>query len=353
MVTIGVDAHKRVHAAVGLDDAGRELGQWRGPNSARGWSELLEWGAKLGSQRQWGIEGAWGYGRGLAQHLVATGELVYEINPRWTAFGRRRARRPGKTDRLDARAVARLVRQEAPGLPQVFADDASAVLEHLTSERESVLAESVRLRNQLHALLLQLDPGYQAQFRSLESQRAVAALEGYQATGPGILSEHWAATVRRLAHRLHLALDQVAELTKEIKACTKEAGFSNLTTICGVSFLTAATLAGILGSSARFPTDSGLAAYAGVAPLEASSAERVRHRVNRGGNRRLNAVIHIVALTQIRAWAPARTYVSRRISEGKTRREAVRALKRYLVRAIWQVWKHCFEARSPAVSHAA
>ncbi len=103
MITIGVDAHKRVHVALAIDDAGRELGDWHGPNSATGWQDLARWATALGEQQQWGIEGAWSYGRGLAQHLVHAGATVYEINSRWTALRRRGGRRPGKTDRLDAR----------------------------------------------------------------------------------------------------------------------------------------------------------------------------------------------------------------------------------------------------------
>src|SRR5262249_11111703 len=112
MLTIGVDAHKRVNAAVALDAAGRELGQWRGPNSAQGGAEAARWAASWGAPetpRRWGIEAAWNYGRGLAQHLVAGGETVYEVNSRWTAVGRRTARKPGKSDALDAEAVALLV----------------------------------------------------------------------------------------------------------------------------------------------------------------------------------------------------------------------------------------------------
>jgi transposase len=165
VITIGVDAHKRVHVAVDLDDAGKELAQWRGPNSPTGWRSLAAWGSSFGVDRRWGIEGAWGYGRGLAQHCVAAGETVYEINPRWTAAGRRRARKPGKNDPLDARAVALFVRQEAPTLPVVHAEDETALLDLLTTERDRALAEATRLRNQIHALLVQLDPEYEMRCR--------------------------------------------------------------------------------------------------------------------------------------------------------------------------------------------
>jgi len=144
MITIGVDAHKRLHVALALDEAGREIGQWQGKNSAAGWRDLAQWAGAIGASRQWGIEGAWGYGRGLAQHLVALEEAVFEINPRWTAQGRRRARKPGKTDRLDARAVALMVRQEASTLPQVAPEDQTAVLDLLTMERDAAVGEAIR-----------------------------------------------------------------------------------------------------------------------------------------------------------------------------------------------------------------
>ena len=113
MITIGVDAHKKIHVALAIDDAGREVASWRGPNSLDGWLSFREWLRELGDDRQIGIEGAWSYGRGLSQLLVSDGEEVFELNPRWTALGRRAARKPDKTDRLDARAVALFIRREA------------------------------------------------------------------------------------------------------------------------------------------------------------------------------------------------------------------------------------------------
>lgn len=341
MLTIGVDAHKGLHMAVAVNEAGQEVGQWRGQNSSAGWQCMLEWAAGFGDPRQWGIEGAWNYGRGLAQQLVATEETVYEVNARWTALERRRARRPGKTDRLDARAVALFVRQEAPNLPRVFVEDATAVLDLLTSEREAALADAVRLRNRIHVLLMQLDPLYREHLPSLNSGSGLNALERYVAPQSSPVQRERSAAVQRLMRRLRLATDQVEELERQIKALTKEEGFSPLTNICGVNLLTAATLAGILGPGRRFSTDAEVAAYAGAAPLEASSAGIVRHRLNRGGNRRLNAVLYMITLTQVRCWPPAKSYVARRMAEGKTRREAVRALKRFVVRAVWQQWLKC------------
>jgi transposase len=340
-----VDAHKGVHVALAVDEAGQELGQWQGVNSAAGWQAISEWAVSLGSPRQWGIEGAWGYGRNLAQHLVANGETVYEVNPRWTAMGRRSARKPGKTDRLDARAVALLVRQEASALPRVHAEDDTAVLDLLTSEREGAVAESIRLRNQLHALLSQADPEYRAYLPNLKTQAALDALESYTAPATDCLQAHRAAAIRRLAQRLRLVLSQAEELAEQIRdlAATR---FSPLTNICGINLVTAGTLAGILGPGHRFATDAQLAAYAGVAPLETSSAGLVRHRLNRGGNRRLNAVLYRIVLTQAHFLPAAKAYIERRLSEGKTRREAHRALRRFVIRAIWRLWQECQPAEA-------
>jgi transposase len=339
MIIVGVDAHKSVHVAVALDDAGQEIGQWSGPNHAAGWQSLSRWAAVLPEPRVWGIEGAWGYGRGLAQQLVTEGATVYEVNARWTALGRRGARKRDKSDRHDARAVARFVRQEASALPRVAREDSTAVLDLLTTEREAVLAESTRLQNQLHALLLQVEPEYRALFRNLRSRRALDKLETYAPPGNGPVHAHRVAAVHRLTKRLRLALSQVDELTLEIEVYAEE--FAPLTRLCGVKLLNAGALAGILGPGRRFSSDAQLAAYAGVAPLEASSAGLVRHRLNRGGNRRLNAVLYRIALTQARHSLEARAYLDRRVAEGKTRREARRALTRYIARAVWRLWQEC------------
>ena len=230
---------------------------------------------------------------------MARGETVYDINPRWTAVQRRTARRAGKTDKLDARAVALLVHQEAGTLPRVLSDDQTALLELLTTEREGAVGEATRLRNQVHAMLMQIDPEYQERLPSLRTQAAMATLLEYPSPGTTALQEVRVAAVRRLARRLQLALAQADELEDQIKQLA-EASFSPLTRLCGVNLLTAGTLAAILGPGNRFANDAQLAAYAGVAPLEASSAGLVRHRLNRGGNRRLNAVLYRIVLTQAR-----------------------------------------------------
>ena len=340
MIIVGIDAHKQLHKALALNDAGTILDQWQGPNSPEGWHSLHQWVTTFAGPRQWGIEGAWNYGRGLAQYLVAEGETVYEINPRWTAERRRKARKPGKSDKLDALAVAQLVREDSSTLPQVTADDETAILDLLVTEREGALTEATRLRNQIHQLLLQIDPEYKAHLPGLKTQAGLRMVTSYTTTSQHALDQQRAAVIRRTAERLELALRQAKDLADQIRK-SAQLHYTPLTQLRGVDLLTAGALAGILGPGRRFLTDAQLAAHAGVAPLEASSAGRVRHRLNPGGNRRLNAILYRIALTQARCCPAAQIYLARRQSEGKTRREAIRALKRYLVRAVWRLWQEC------------
>jgi transposase len=218
VISIGVDAHKRMHVASALDAHGRELGSWRGPNSARGWDSFSQWLESLGDERRVGIEGAWSYGRQLAQRLVERGERVHEVNTRWTAAGRLRARRIDKSDRLDARAVAAFIHREGDSLSTIAAEDQTTVLDLLTSEREATLAEATRLRNQIHALLLQLDPEYKRSIPSLTSKSALATLRSYRGTTEIAMSEERAAAVQRLTARLELALQQAEDIAKRIRS---------------------------------------------------------------------------------------------------------------------------------------
>jgi transposase len=345
MITVGVDAHKRLHVGTAVDETGREIGTWKGPNTVLGWQAFSNWLQTFDAPRQVGIEGAWNYGRGLAQYLVEQDVTVFEVNARWTAFGRRTSRKQGKSDRLDSTAVALFVVRAGDTLNPIARDDETAVLNLLCREREDAVIESTKLRNQLHALLMQLDPGYQASWPNLKSKSGLAALLGFQPPDESPLSVHRADSLKRLAHRLELVLQQIGDLEKQITSLTGPR-FDPLLELCGVNRLTAATLAGILGPGRRFHSDAALAAFAGVAPLEASSAGTVRHRLNRTGDRRLNAVVYRIALTQAHYSPAARAYLARRMSEGKTKKEAMRALKRYIVRAVWGAWINCFPAGS-------
>jgi len=218
VIAVGVDAHKRLHVAVALDQGGHVLGKWKGANDPRGWGSFLDWCASLGPERQVGIEGAWNLGRGLAQFLVERGESVFEVNSRWTALGRRSARSVGKSDVLDANAVATTVVREAGTLPRVTADDVTVILDLLVSERESAIVEATRLRNQIHSLLVLIDPGYERSLPTLKTKAGLVALCEYVGPPSGAIGLERAASVRRLAQRLQLATDQAVFLGRRIRA---------------------------------------------------------------------------------------------------------------------------------------
>ena len=163
---------------------------------------------------------------------------------------RRSAHKPGKTDQLDASAIALFVRQETDALPRVLPEDDTAILELLTSQRESALAEASRLRNQIHALLLQVDPEYKRHLPVINSKAGLVALRNYAPPVDDAIRRERARAVRRLAERLILAMDQGAELADEIRQAAK-ASFTPLTKLCGINLLTAGKLAAILGPGNR------------------------------------------------------------------------------------------------------
>ncbi len=347
MITLGVDAHKEVHVAVAVDEQGRPQDTWEGPNSEPAWQEALEWASQWES-RQWGIEGSGNYGQGLAQHLVRARETVYEVNPRLTAQGRRRARKQDKNDRLDAQAVAGVVLRDGPQLPVVVAENEAAVLDVMTRERDRLKSQVDRLRNQLHFDLFKLDPQYRKTFPSLSKLDTIRRLEHFTPEVDTPLAVVRGAAVRRVAAVLRLVLEQEEQLTREIESISGTR-YGALTEIQGVARLTAGILAGILGTR-KFNSEDQFATYCGASPLETSSSGRIRHRLNRGGNRRLNRVLYLIALTQWKQQGEGRRYIERRKEEGKSWLEAVRALKRFIARAVWRLWQHHYATKPPLLT---
>lgn len=336
VIVVGVDPHKFLLRAEALDAQGKPVGKWEGKNTAEAHAQCLAWIKRLGADVRVGIEGAYGFGRGLGRTLVGGGLVVFDINPRWTAAYRRTARRPHKNDSNDARAAAQVVLRDGDDLPCFQLDEAAVTLGLLTAERDCLIAEMTRRRNRLHAHLVALNLA----MGSLSSRSSLLRL---QELLPASMEGHDAVlldVVRRQIARLIEEHDELERLTKAVEELAAE-HYRELTEIVGVGLVTAAVLAAELGAPGRFTSDAQLAAYTGVAPIEASSAGGTRHRLNRGGNRRLNAVFHRIALTQRRAHPRARAYIERRRAEGRTAREALRCLKRYIARAVYQAWRRC------------
>ncbi len=348
MIWIGVDAHKKLHQAVAISLEG-VVGQRTIPNTAAAWAALRAWAGQW-PERMWAVEGAWYLGRGLAQYLAEQGERVHEVSGRLTAQRRGRAMRPGKNDRLDAHAVAMLLREEADRLPRVLAQDDETAAVQLWSRTQAELTKDMtRLMNRLHDLLLLCDPEYAAKLPALTTKAGIEALLAYAAPGAAALAREREAVIRATAAQLRLLDEQDRELRRKLERASK-ARFSPLRQVEGIGPLIACAIVAELGRPRPGFGEEQLAALAAVSPLETSSAGTIRHRLNRGGNRRLNMLFHQIVLTQARVYAPARLYLERRRGEGRTAREARRALKRLIARRIFNAWSLCFENTSEAVA---
>jgi transposase len=338
MVWIGVDCHKWQHTAALLDADGQLLDYWQGGTTPADWQALLDWASAFGAPRHWGIEGSGHYGRGVAQFLLGQHETVVEVNPRLTVLGRRSRGSRAKNDLRDAEAIAAVVQAQGARLPPLQPADATAVLALWTAERDDLIAAATRLRNQLHGLISQAEPG--APKAKLDTLQAARGWQCYQTKQTDALSQVRAERIRQRAGQLATMLAEIQALARQIAAAAPAVA-APLQELVGVDWLTAGMLAGYLGPGQRFASDRQLAAYAGVAPLEVSSAGRTRHRLNRGGNRQLNAILHRIAWAQLR-WSPeGQAYVARRMGEGKSQAEALRALKRHIARRVYQRWQRC------------
>ena len=331
-VLIGVDPHKASLAVAALDEATGELLERAAfPQDRAGLSSLERWARRF-PERRWAMENARGLGRHLAGRLVAAGECVVDVPPKLSA--RVRVLSSGnarKNDGLDALATALAASRNAR-LAAVDPEADSEVLRLLSERREDLVAERTRALNRLHGLLRNLLPGGVA--GKLSAERAARILRGIRARGGAS-----ARMRRRLASEILRdvrTLDRkIADLDGRIEAEVEASG-TTLTEIFGVGPILAATILGTVGDVGRFPTKAHFASYSGTAPLEASSGEVVRHRLSLAGNRKLNYALHMVATSQSRSDAPGGTYYRKKIAEGKSRKEALRCLKRRISDAVYK-----------------
>ena len=333
MIIIGIDPHKRVHTASAVDaTTNRRLASLEVEASLAGYRRLMRW-AEGFSEHSWAVENARGLGRHLAQWLVARGERVDDVPSTATARVRelsRGGRR--KNDVIDAAAAASVAALHGDANP-VEAEDLVTVLALLDERRGNVITQRTRLVNQLHALLRDLVPGGAPTDLTVAS--ASRLLVGVRTVGPVETARKRLA--RDLVAEIRVADQRLKALTAEI-ADTVEATGSRLNEVDGIGPVLAGRLLGRTRRASRFPTASAFANYAGVAPVEVASADRARHRLPRGGDRQLNLVLHIVALTQVRMRGSAgRGYYDTKIAAGKTHNEAMRCLKRRLADHVWRL----------------
>jgi transposase len=331
-VLIGVDPHKASLAVAVVDEATGELLERASfPQDRTGLRTLERW-AKRFSERRWALENAGGLGRHLAVRLAASGESVVDVPPKLSA--RVRVLSSGnarKNDGLDALATA-LAASRNDRLAQVDPEAASEVLRLLSERREDLVAERTRALNRLHGLLRDLVPGGVA--RTLSAERAARILRAIRPKGGASarLRRQLASEVLRDVRTLDR---KIADLNKRIGAEVEASG-TTLTQIFGVGPILAARIMGTVGSVARFPSKAHFASYSGTAPLETSSGEVVRHRLSLAGNRKLNYALHMVATCQARSDDQGGAYYRKKIAEGKSRKEALRCLKRRLSDAVFR-----------------
>lgn len=328
MAAIGIDTHKATLAACAVDERGAPLAEREFANDPAGHAALAAWAIEVAPGALIGVEGSASYGAPAARCLLAGGLAVREVPPQLSHRERIHTRRAGKSDPGDALAIARVTLREA-SLPPVRVDDASHELQLLTQARDDLVAEATRVRNRLHADLLVLLPGYQQHVRQLLSARQLTWVRRQLAARPALQAR---LARERLARLRHLKLE-IATLEQEL--ATRVAGHP-LLAVPGVGPLVAAKLLGEIGDPGRFANHDAFAAFAGVAPIPASSGQVQRMRLNRGGNRQLNRALFTAAFVQAAHHPPAQAFMARKRAEGKSWREALRCLKRHLARRVYR-----------------
>ncbi|HLL64383.1 MAG TPA: IS110 family transposase [Micromonosporaceae bacterium] len=324
-VVIGMDPHKRSATIEVIDARERVLSQGRYGTDTDGYQTMLTVGRRF-PDRVWAVEGCAGVGRHIAQRLVADGETVVDVPAKLSARVRVFDTGQGrKTDPVDAHSVA-VAGLRSPGLRQVHIDDATVALRLLVDRRDELGRARTEIVNRIHRMLLEILPGGAKKFLTRGQASYLLRTAGEPV---GIV----ARTRHDLAREL---IDELTGIDAKIRVADKQlrqlvtANGSSLTELNGIGPSGAARLIGDIGDIARFRTAAHFASWNGTAPIEASSGDQQRHRLSRLGNRRINRVLHIMAVVQLRHDTPGRAYYRRRLAEGKTTMEALRALKRHL-----------------------
>lgn len=332
MVVIGTDVHKRTHTFVAVDAVGKQIGQLSVAATSEGHFAALRWAVReCGTEVTWAIEDCRHLSARLERDLLGAGQAVVRVPPKMMAGQRRRARTRGKSDPIDALAVARAYQQE-PDLPVASHDDLSRELKLVVDRRETLVRQRTATINTLRWRLHELDP--ELVIGSLDratSQRAAAA---FLADRDGIVAE-----------MAHDELGDIITLTNRIKVFDKrivdvtERVAPSLRELPGCGPLSAAKLVGESAGITRFATEAKFARHAGIAPIPVwSGASEGRVRLTRSGNRQLNAAVHRIAITQIRlASSDGHAYYRKKQAEGMTKREALRCLKRHLARTVYRL----------------
>jgi transposase len=332
MIVIGLDVHKQSVTAVAVDEAGRPLEEKLIPVGS---DELLGWASALAAERLWAVEDCRQLTGWLERQLLSVSEQLVRMPPKLTVPERRAGRTRGKSDPIDALAIARAALRE-PDLNRPRSDErVYREIKLLVDHRDDLVDHRRRTQQRLRWHLHQLDPTFEVPLRRLDRASQLERVRRWLARRQPELQVRLARELLSTIRQLNRA---IAELDQELEQRTAEIAPA-LLELPGCAAVTAAKLLAEIGPVDRFKSDAQLARHGGVAPLEASSGRTQRHRLDRGGNRQLNAALYRIAITQARYHPAAQAYLERKRSEGKNRREAIRCLKRLLVRVVFNTLK--------------
>lgn len=349
MVLLGIDAHKRNHTAVAVDELGRKLGERTTGVTSDDHLALLAWAQQFGGNRTWAVEDCRHLSRRLERDLLGAGERIVRVPPKLMAHARDAARSYGKSDPIDALAVARAALRE-PDLPTACLDGPAREIRLLVDHREDLVAERTRVINRLRWHLHELDPSWDPPARSLWRPKHLDAITAGLATLSGGIVIRLAAA---LVSRCRLLSAEIHELDTELEARMRQLAPA-LLAIRGCATLTAAKILGETADIRRFRSRHAFARHNGTAPLPVWSGNRVRHRLSRTGNRQLNAALHRIAITQAHYHPQAREFLDRRRANGDTTTESIRALKRRLSDVIYRaLLADLHTSTNPLADHAA
>jgi transposase len=335
MIVLGADMHKRTHTIAAVSaTAGELLGGETVEVGDRGFAAALEWARGLGGERVWALEDCRHVSGAFERFLLVSGERVVRVATHLMAGERRGGRQRGKSDRIDAIAVARAaLREGVERLPAAQLAGVELDLRLLVDHRGRLVRMRTALNNDLRWHLHDLWPEQALPARALFSTkwvtRVARRLARTEQTARVRIARDELRHMRELSQSIDTLEDQIAGLVAQVAPqLLAEPGFGPLT---------AGKLIGEIAGVNRFSTDAKLARAAGVAPIPASSGKTNRHRLDRGGNRQINTAIHSIAVTRARCHPETRAYIARKRSQGKTHRDAIRSLKRHLARRIWHL----------------
>ena len=349
-VILGVDTHLDFHVAVAMDHLGRRLGESSVPTTAKGYEKLLCWAESFGPVRCAGVEGTSSYGAGLARHLRARGIEVLEVE---RPKHRRRSLRRNlqKSDPSDAEAAARAVLAgEASGVPK-SGDGPVEMIRTLRAARRSALKARTQAANQIQGLRVTAPEQLLNRLRSLSTKELVSVAARFRlGDDPCDVPTATKFALRSVARRYEALSEEIAELEAHLDRLVAQAA-PELVSLPGIGTDNAATLLVVAGDNPdRLRSEASFASLCGVSPIEASSGKVVRHRLNRGGNREANRALYMICLARMRRDPRTQEYVARRTQEGKSKREIIRCLKRYVAREVYRVLISCCARSSPTGS---